>query len=352
MLRDFHNPGRSPVIAENGMIATSHPVSSAVGLQVLREGGNAIDAAVAALAVQGVVEPQSTGIGGDCFALLSRHGNQPIRGLNGSGRSASGATLDAALSSMEQPDAQVPRQSPFAVTVPGAVDAWIKLLDAHGTWGIDRVLQPAIQYAEEGFAVHPRVRFDWLAQLDLLNASEASKAMLTDNGQAPRVGQRWAFPEMAKTLREVAKKGRAGFYDGWVLEEMLNTLNAIGGVHTAEDFAATSADWVDPISTNFRGYTLSEIPPNGQGLVALMMLKILEEMPVGSSPVCPTRLHNQIEAAHLCYADRNSYIAEGIDDQVADLLSAQRAQMGRDMIHPDTTMAPLAAPVPSKGATP
>ena len=349
MLRDFHNPGRSPVIAENGMIATSHPVSSAVGLQVLREGGNAIDAAVAALAVQGVVEPQSTGIGGDCFALLSRHGNQPIRGLNGSGRSASGATLDAALSSLEQSDAQVPRQSPFAVTVPGAVDAWIKLLDAHGTWGIDRVLQPAIQYAEEGFAVHPRVRFDWLAQLDLLNASEASKAMLTDNGQAPSVGQRWAFPEMAKTLREVAKKGRAGFYDGWVLEEMLNTLNAIGGVHTAEDFAATAADWVDPISTNFRGYTLSEIPPNGQGLVALMMLKILEEMPVGSSPVCPTRLHNQIEAAHLCYADRNSYIAEGIDDQVADLLSAQRAQMGRDMIHPDTTMAPLAAPRPIKG---
>ena len=125
---------------------------------------------------------------------------------------------------MAQPDVQVPRQSPFAVTVPGAVDAWIKLLDAHGTWGIDRVLQPAIQYAEEGFAVHPRVRFDWLAQLDLLNASEASKAMLTDNGQAPSVGQRWAFPEMAKTLREVAKNGRAGFYDGWVLEEMLNTL--------------------------------------------------------------------------------------------------------------------------------
>ena len=347
--RDFHSPGRSPVIAENGMIATSHPLSSAVGLKVLQEGGNAIDAAIAAIAVQGVVEPQSTGIGGDCFALLSRNGSGPVLGLNGSGRSPARATLAQAKAALGENASHIPRTSAWAVPVPGAVDAWLTLLEAHGTWDIARVLAPAIDYAENGFAVHPRVQFDWHNNLDVLNSFAESKSMLTANGSAPLVGQRWAFPKLAKTMRTIAANGRAGFYDGWVLEDMLTTLAGLGGVHSADDFGATRSNWVEPIGVDYRGYQLSEIPPNGQGLVALMMLKILKNVPVGSAPVCAERFHYQTEAAHLCYTDRNSFIAEGMGHLVKDLLSDERARLGQAMINSETTLAPLMAPRALKG---
>ena len=349
ILRDFHLPGRSPVIAENGMVATSHPISSAAGLDVLKRGGNAVDAAIAAVAVQGVVEPQSTGIGGDSFALLVKGGQGPVIGLNGSGRSPHAASLDNVLAALGDGVHEVPRVSPHAVTIPGAVDAWCRLLDEHGTWGIDRVLQYAIDYAEHGFAVLPRVRFDWLNHLHVINQTPAGRAMLSRDGQAPQVGERWAFPAMATTLREIAAKGRRGFYDGWVMEDMLGTLNAMGGLHKDQDFADCSADWVEPIISDYRGYSLNEIPPNGQGLVALMMLKMLEKLPVGSGPICAERLHYQAEAAHLCYADRDAFIAEGMEGQIPHMLSEARAQVGLDIIRADSTMAPLKAPRPIKG---
>lgn len=294
-MRDFHESGRSPVYAVNGMAATSMPIASLTAIEVLRAGGNAVDAAVAACAVLAVVEPQSTGIGGDCFCLYAPAGGGKVVAVNGSGRSAAAASLDALEASGPVPPDNV---SPHTVTIPGAVSGWQLLLDAYGTKGFDELLRPAIRYAEEGFPVHSRVAWDWSLQEDKLR--RAGNRLFLPGGRAPREGDRFVQTALAQTLRAIAKRGADGFYEGSVAADMAATLRARGGVQTEEDFAngLKGAEFAEPISLHWRGLDVWQCPPNGPGLVALTILGELEALgdaPDGADGA--TRFHRHIEAA-------------------------------------------------------
>ena len=220
-MRDFHQSGRSPVYAANGMAATSMPIASLTAIEVLRAGGNAVDAAVAACAVLAVVEPQSTGIGGDCFCLYAPAGGGKVIAVNGSGRSAAAASLDAIEALGPVPPDNV---SPHTVTIPGAISGWQLLLDTYGTKGFDELLKPAIRYAEEGFPVHSRVAWDWSLQEDKLR--RAGNRLFLPGGRAPRAGDRFVQTALGGTLRAIAKRGADGFYSGPVAADMAATLQA------------------------------------------------------------------------------------------------------------------------------
>ncbi len=307
-MRDFHQSGRSPVYSVNGMAATSMPIASLTAIEVLRAGGNAVDAAVAACAVLAVVEPQATGIGGDCFCLYAPAGGGKVVAVNGSGRSGRAASLDAIAALGPVPPDSV---SPHAVTIPGAISGWQLLLDAHGTKGFDELLKPAIRYAEEGFPVHPRVAWDWSLQEDKLR--RAGNRLFLPGGRVPREGDRFVQTALAATLRAIAKRGADAFYTGPVAADMAATLKAAGGVQTEEDFAdgRNVGEFVEPISLRWRGLDVWQCPPNGPGLVALMMLGELEAL--GAAPDGPggaTRFHRHIEAARLAHRDRNAFLAD------------------------------------------
>jgi gamma-glutamyltranspeptidase/glutathione hydrolase len=307
MNRDFHLPGRSPVIAGEGMAATSHPLATLAAIDVLRAGGNAVDAAVTAVAVLCVVEPHMTGIGGDCFALIAEPG-KPVWGYNGCGRSGAKSTTEALL---KQGLRAIEPTSPHAVNVPGAIEAWAAILNAHGTFALDRVLAPAIKYAEFGFPVASRVAFDWkglVAKLD--NSAGATKHYLP-NGCAPVEGDVVRLPALAETLKAIAKGGPRAFYQGPIAEDMAATLARHGSVLSAEDFAAHRGEVVSPISTNYRGVDLVEIPPNTQGLTALVILNVLEHFNLPAiEALGPERFHLMLEAARLGFAVRDAHIAE------------------------------------------
>jgi gamma-glutamyltranspeptidase/glutathione hydrolase len=306
-LRNFEAAGRSPVLATEGMAATSHPLSTLTAITVLQQGGNALDAAVAACAVQCVVEPGSTGLGGDCFAFYAPAGGGTPIAFNGSGRAPAAATeaFYAATGLTE-----IPRQSPHAVTVPGAVDAWSQLLDAHGSRDLGELLQPAIRLADQGYAISPRVHFDWREQVGLLAADPAAHRIFLVDGKAPAIGSRHRQPELAATLREIAKHGRDAFYSGWIAADMVETLSALGGLHTLDDFRQARGEFVTPISTRFRGYDVVECPPNGQGVIALILLNILAAYRGDGDPIGYERLQLEIEAARLAYAVRDAYLAD------------------------------------------
>jgi gamma-glutamyltranspeptidase / glutathione hydrolase len=307
-MRNFHQSGRSPVYGVTGMAATSMPVASLTAIEVLRAGGNAVDAAVAACAVLAVVEPQSTGLGGDCFCLYAPAGGDRVVAVNGSGRSAAAASLDAVEAKGPVPPDDV---SPHTVTIPGAVSGWQLLLDAYGTKGFDELLRPAIRYAEEGFPVHPRVAWDWSLQEEKL--SRAGNRLFLPGGRAPREGDLFVQTALAGTLRAIAKRGADGFYKGPVAADMAATLERAGGLQTEEDFAngLKSAELVEPISLKWRGLDVWQCPPNGPGLVALMILGELEAL--GDAPDGPngvTRFHRHIEAARMAYRDRGAFLAD------------------------------------------
>ena len=307
-MRDFHEGGRSPVYAVNGMAATSMPIASLTAIEVLRAGGNAVDAAIAACAVLAVVEPQSTGLGGDCFCLYAPAGSGKVIAVNGSGRSAGAASLDAVEARGPVPPDNV---SPHTVTIPGAVSGWQLLLDAHGTKGFDELLKPAIRCAEDGFPVHSRVAWDWSLHEDKLRRSGARPFL--PNGRAPREGDRFVQTALGGALRAIAKRGANGFYEGPVAADMTAALRARGGLQTEEDFAngGNAAELVEPISLKWRGLDVWQCPPNGPGLVALMILGELEAL--GDAPDGPggaTRFHRHIEAARLAYRDRSAFLAD------------------------------------------
>lgn len=344
-MRNFELPGRSTVMAEKGAVATSHPLATSAALRVLQDGGNAVDAAVTAVLVLCVVEPQSVGIGGDMFALYAQGGARPVMGLNGSGRSPQAATFDTISAAF--PGAQKPtRNHPHAVTIPGAVDGYLTLLERFGRWGIDRVIAPAQRYAAEGFPVYDRVRSDWRREVGLIRQDSDAAAMLLHGGALPELGARMAFPALAKTLAEIGKKGCAGFYDGWVLDDMLTKLTALGGLHSASDFADTQSTWVDPISTDYKGYQLWEIPPNGQGLVALEILQILSRLDHAPGMLSLERFHQQIEASHLGYADRDAFFADlaHMPASVAAVLDPARMDAQAAKIAADSTLSPVPVP--------
>ena len=307
MSRAFDQPGRSPVVAENGLAATSHPLATQSAISVLKAGGNAVDAAIAASATLCVVEPAMTGIGGDCFAIVAEPDGS-IHGLNGSGRAAS--RLDAGWY-RDNGFSEIPETGPHSVTVPGAVKAWETLLNRFGTRGFDELFADAIRYADDGFAIHQRVAWDWQRYVADLSLDEGGARHCLVGGRAPREGERFRFPALAATLRAIASGGAKAFYDGEIAAEIAATVKRLGGFLEEDDLAAVSADWIDPVGTDYRGVRLLEIPPNGQGITALIQLAILERIaPVGAEALSAERLHALIEAGRLAYSVRDHLVAD------------------------------------------
>ena len=306
-MRDYEKPGRSLVMARHGMAATSHPLATLAAVDVLRAGGNALDAAIAACAVQCVVEPGSTGIGGDCFALISPDGSDRITAFNGSGRAPQAAT---AAWYAEHGFTTIPRQSPHAVTVPGAVDAWARLVAAHGTRSLGELLRPAVELARDGYAVTPRVARDWANQEALLRADPDTARIFLPDGKTQTAGTVHRQPELAATLTAIGEHGPDAFYKGAVAADIVETLQRKGGLHTLEDLAATAGTVETPIRTSFRGYDIYECPPGGQGIVALIILNILSGFPANGDPLGADRLHLEIEATRLAYSLRDAVLAD------------------------------------------
>jgi gamma-glutamyltranspeptidase/glutathione hydrolase len=290
------------------MVATSQPASTLAGIETLRRGGNAVDAAVAASAVQAVVEPHSTGLGGDCFVLLSRNGSDDIIALNGSGHAPQAATTDAYR---ELGIDQISLTSAHAVTVPGAVDAWAKLLEDHGTMTLAEVLEPAIGYAEEGYVVHPRSANDWPASMAKLRQDRSATRIFLPGGRPPAAGDIIRQPELAETLKRIANDGRDGFYKGPVADDLVGHLTSLGGLHALDDFAAQACEYVQPITSAYRGYHVHQCPPNGQGIAVLIMLGILEGFDLSDhAPDSVERMHLESEATRLAYYEAEQTVAD------------------------------------------
>jgi gamma-glutamyltranspeptidase / glutathione hydrolase len=307
MIRDFHFPGRSPTIAGDAMAATSHPLATQAAIETLRAGGTAADAAVTAVALLGVVEPGMTGIGGDCFCIVSKPG-QPPWGYNGSGRAGAAVQTERLLAKGIR---SIALDSIHAVTVPGAVEAWTRILEAHGRFGLDRALQPAIRYAAEGFPVAPRVGSDWAAAVPKLRADAGAARHYLKDGRPPAIGEVMRFPALAETFKAIAAGGPRAFYEGPIARDIVATIAASGGFVDADDLARHRGDPVTPVTTNYRGLDVVELPPNGQGIVAQVMLNILECFDLERlDPLGPERFHLQLEAARLAYEVRDAEIAE------------------------------------------
>jgi gamma-glutamyltranspeptidase/glutathione hydrolase len=333
-MRDFHLPGRSAVYAANGMAATSHPLASAVAIDILKQGGNAVDAAIGAALILGICEPQMTGIGGDCFILLKPAGSEEVLALNGSGRAPAAASAERLRAAGH---ASVPLRGIEAVTLPGAVDAFCRLSEAHGRLGLAAALAPAIRYAEEGVPVAPRVAFDWAGDAACLQGAARDHYLI--QGEAPRLGQIFRAPGQAEVLRRIAAQGRKGFYEGEVAEDMLTSLRALGGLHTAEDLAAVEATWGAPVAGDYAGHDLLEHPPNGQGATAILMLNILKLFDLAAlDPFGPDRAHLEAEAAKLAYDARNRFIAE-TSPRLDHMLAPETAQSLAALIDPKRAMA-------------
>lgn len=340
-MRDLHLPGRSAVYARNGLCATSHPIAAGVALDMLKSGGNAVDAAIAGALVLGIAEPQMTGIGGDCFALIKPPGSEEVIALNGSGRSPK--ALNAADLRARGLTA-VPIQAIEAVTLPGAIDAFCRLNADYGLTSLADTLAPAIRYAEDGIPVAPRVAFDWADDLTCLKG--AARDFYSIGGKAPTPGQIFRAPGQAEVLRRIACHGRAGFYEGEVAEDMIASLQALGGSHTLDDLSATACDYTVPVSGRYKGVDLVEHPPNGQGATAILLLNILRHFDLASlDPFGSQRAHVEAEAAKLAYDARNRFIADpDHTTRLAHMLSDATAAKLAALIDPRRAM-PAAAPL-------
>jgi gamma-glutamyltranspeptidase/glutathione hydrolase len=351
-MRNFHFPGRSVVYGRRAMCATSHPTATLAVIDVLKSGGNAVDAAIAAAGVLAIVECPMTGIGGDCFAIIAKPGQDKLIALNAAGRAPKAAVPEWFAG---KKIGRIETTTAHAVTIPGAVDGWIRLLEDHGTMPLERVLAPAIDLAENGFVVAPRIAADWAHAVPKLSGEGARRNLLKKDGSAPAAGEIMRFPALARTLKLIAKRGRDGFYKGEVAEDMVAELNALGGLHTLDDFAAQSgsATYVEPIICRYRDFDLAELPPSNHGITALIMLKMLERLgraPAG--PVSVERYHVLMEAARLAYAMRDAFVADPdvadvpvahmLDDKVIDELVAR---LDRKKRRPDL------GPVPRPGGS-
>lgn len=335
-MRDFHMPGRSEILAANGVCATSHPLAAQAAIDILQRGGNAMDAAIAGAVLLGICEPQMTGIGGDCFVLYSDPKTGAVKALNGSGKSPAAASAAALRDAGE---AVMPVYSPHSVTVPGAVDAFCHLSESVGRIGLDAVLAPAIRYAEEGVPVAARVAFDWGNEAAKLTGA-ARTAYLID-GHVPKVGEIFRAPRQAEVLRRIARDGRDAFYTGEVAEDICSTLNALGGVHRLEDFAATRCLQSEPVSGPYKGVDLLEHAPNGQGATAILMLNILAHFDIAAmDPFGAGRAHIEAEAAKLAYDTRNRIIADPDHTaRLAHMLAPETAARLAALIDMDKAMA-------------
>ncbi len=333
-----HKAGRSVVRSEHGMVATSQPLATQVGLDVLKRGGNAIDAAIAVAAMLNVTEPMMTGVGGDMWAIVYWSKDHQLHGLNASGRSPKALTPEYFASKGMK---SVPIRGMEPITVPGAFDGWSTLLDKYGTMKMSDLLQPAIRYADEGYPVMEKAAEDWGEVVDVLKRDPAAAATYLPNGDAPKPGQIFKNPHLANTLRQLASGGREAFYAGPIGRAIVDYCRQHGGFLTMEDLAAQHAEWVQPISTNYRGYDVYEMPPNGQGLTVLIALNILEGFDLAAMKQQPDRYyHTEIEAIKLAFADRGRYIADPkfAKIPVEQLLSKQYAAKRRELIKPDSVL--------------
>ena len=340
---------RSMVVGRRGMVATSNPLASQAGLRVLRDGGNAADAAIAAAAVLNVTEPASTGIGGDCFALFYDASTRQVTALNGSGRAPAALELEALTA---QGLSEIAITSPHAVSVPGAVAGWADLLAKHGRMTLADVLQDAIVYARDGFAVHPVFAAAWQATEAFLQRSPNAGDYLP-GGRAPQAGQIVCLPGLAQTLQDIADGGPDAFYSGPVADAIVATLQELGGVMTPADLSAHRSTWDTAIQTDYRGITVYECPPNGQGMVALEALNIIEGDDISTLPWdSPERLHLMVEAMRVAFADARHYCADlATNPAPLDLLlSDDYARKRRADIQPTRAMQPPSYGVPMAGS--
>jgi len=323
-MRDLELPGRSPVHSCGGMAATSHVLATQVAIDVLKAGGNAMDAAIAACAVQCVVEPGSTGIGGDCFALYAPDGRGVPVAYNGSGRAPAAASLERLR---ELGVERLERTSPHSVIIPGAVDAWCRLNADHGKMPLAQILQPAVDYARNGYPISSRVHADFTRNADHLNSDANLARIFLNDGKVPQIGAVHRQPGLADALEMIGRDGRTVFYEGELAREIVNTLNDKGGLHTMEDFANATGEYVTPLSTNYRGHTIWECPPQGQGIIALLLMNMFEMAPVADQLLCAERIHLEIEACRRAYASRGMYLADPAQSAVpvAGLLSHEYA---------------------------
>src|ERR1700720_1183572 len=324
-MRNFHLPGRSTVHALNAMVATSHPLAALTAIEVLRSGGTAAAAPIAAWALLGVIEPQSTGIGGDCFALIQPRGEGKIVAYNGSGRAPMAAKPEWYL---ERNLHSIPLTSAHAVSIPGAVDAWATILRDHGKLGLDTLLEPAIKAAEDGYIVAPRIAFDWKNQFDKLKNGTNAERYLLPHGRPAVAGDVIKQPELAQTLRAIAKDGRDAFYKGAIAEDMVETLRGIGGLHSLDDFEGHTTETTAPIGTTYKGHDVWQCPPNGPGITMLVMLNILSHFDLTRFPAMSVeRFHLEAEAARVAYMMRETYIGDPayVDVDVVRILAKEFA---------------------------
>jgi gamma-glutamyltranspeptidase/glutathione hydrolase len=306
-LRDFAKPGRSLAVSSECMVATSHPLATLAALELLREGGNAVDAAICAAAVQSVADPAMTGIGGDCFVLYSKAVSSP-QALNASGRASE--NIDPGWFAHACPGG-IEQESVHSVTVPGAVDGWCRLHERFGSVPLDRILAPAIKAAREGYRITPRVAFDWFRNAAKLKRDAACAEQYLPGGRPPVIGDVIHQPALAQTLERIAKHGRSAFYEGEVAGEIVAKLRAGGGVLTEADFAAQVSEWVQPISTRYRDHDAYECPPNGQGVIALMMLRMIEQSAVRFGELAEAdEIHLIAEITKAAYAARDRFVGD------------------------------------------
>jgi gamma-glutamyltranspeptidase/glutathione hydrolase len=326
--------GRSKVMTKLGIVAASQPLAARAGVSMLERGGNAIDAAIAANAVLGLVEPHYNGIGGDLFAIYYEAKSRKVYGLNAGGWAPSGLT-PAFLRSKGQ--TRMPGSGIYTVTVPGAIKGWEMMRARFGRLPMADILAPAIYYAEDGFPVTDVVARYWAGGQKRLASEPAAAAAFLLNGRAPAAGQVMTNRDLAKTMRLIAERGVAGFYEGPVGEAILAISREKGGTMTAADLTEYQPEWVDPISTTYRGWTVHELPPNTQGIAALMMLNLMERFPIAEYGLTSAKaLHVMIEAKKLAYADMLRYVADPKFSQVpvAQMLSRTNAEARAALINP------------------
>lgn len=341
--------GRSMVITQQGMAATSQTLASQAGAQILAKGGSAVDAAIAANAVLGVVEPMMNGIGGDLFVIYWDAKTGKLTGLNASGPAPRGLSADFLT---KQGFQSIP-EGIQSVTVPGAVDGWAKMHARFGKLPWKDLFQAAIAYAEEGFPVTEDAQRYWAGSVGSLRAQPETARVYLPGGRAPRVGEVFKNPEMGRALRILAEKGRDAFYKGEIADAILKTSRSLGGTMTADDLASFSAEWVEPISSEYRGWRVYELPPNGQGIAALEMLNIMETQPAGKNgPYAADELHRRIESMKLAYSDlRYNGDPRFADIPVRGLLSKDYARKRAAGINPAKANCTVAAGAPLFGET-
>lgn len=347
------NSRRSPVYSRRGIVATSQPLATAAGIEVLSKGGNAADAAVAAAAALNVTEPTSTGIGGDMFALYFDVGTRQVTALNGSGRAPSALTLERLKREGLLADS-LPPFHPHTVTVPGACAGWCDLIAKHGSLPLTEILAPAIRLADEGFPVAPLTAHFWSRGADRQLKSALNGQEMTIDGRAPKAGEIFQNKGLAKTFKLVAERGALGFYQDLVAESIVAVIKEAGGCLSAEDLASHVSTWESPISVDYRGLRVYECPPNGQGITALIALNILEGFDLASMDLLsPEKMHVMIEAMRLAFADAKWYVSDPAFAKIPmkELLSKEYASERRKLI--DLTRATVdpqhGSPVNSSG---